>query len=411
MENNNHHIDRIFKNGLKHYSAQPSADLWNRIADELDNGMPAKSSRAQWYRYAAMFLVLLSVALISVPGNRHTPPAIFAFDNNTGNSYAAPISHTAMPSFTALIPEITQVVADNISLRRTPSESVSFENPVQQITTADLSIKTHPKDAFIYLPAEPENETLAAASQDVFDRFYNNDEPIDVMAYNYFGDDDPEADFFEAPSYKAKYRDYDMRGLYIGATGSYNQTSLLESGNVFKGERPIQPSLKFGTTKGLRVGYNINNSFGIEAEYVYNALQGQNYVMSEGDDIVEKSLSLNYDLIPVVAKVKIGHISDITNKPVVLNYTAGVQYGMLREARMPQDKRYEESAMELFKETDVSVVLGLEYDVFVQDNIVISVGARGTFSNDISTHIEPLNDYAKRNFVFGLHGGVSYVFR
>jgi hypothetical protein len=78
---------------------------------------------------------------------------------------------------------------------------------------------------------------------------------------------------------------------------------------------------------------------------------------------------------------------------------------------MPQDKRYEESAMELFNETDLSVVLGLEYDIYVQDNIVISAGARGTFSNDISTHIEPLNDYAKRNFVFGLRGGVSYVFR
>ena len=94
-----------------------------------------------------------------------------------------------------------------------------------------------------------------------------------------------------------------------------------------------------------------------------------------------------------------------------MNYIAGVQYGMLRDARLPQDKRYEETTEDLFKHNDVSMVLGLEYDVHVQDNIIISAGARGTFSNDISTHLEPLDNYAKRNFTFGLRAGVSYLLR
>ncbi len=124
--------------------------------------------------------------------------------------------------------------------------------------------------------------------------------------------------------------------------------------------------------------------------------------MSEGDEIDQKSLSLNYDLLPLTAKIKVGRISDLTNRPVVLNYIAGIEYGMLRSIRLPQDKRYEESTEDLFKQDEVSIVLGLDYDIYLQDNLYISVGAKGTFSNDISMHNAPLNEYAKRNFVFGL---------
>ena len=222
-------------------------------------------------------------------------------------------------------------------------------------------------------------------------------------------EDDEEAQLIQ-PDKAITYKDYSMKGVYIGASGSYNQTSIIEYGNTFKGARPIQPSLKFGSSKGLMLGYNFNNKFGIEAEFIYNAIQGQNYVMSEDEQIVEKSLSLNYDLIPVVAKIKVGRISNITNMPVVLNYTAGIQYGMLREARLPQDKRYEETTEELFTDQDLSVVLGLEYDIFVQENLMLTLGTRGAISTDISTHSGPLSYYNKRNFVFGLRAGLSYAF-
>lgn len=409
---NNHHIDRIFRSGVERYELRPSDDVWNRIEQELSQTSAKTHRNIPAARYAALFMLFLTVTLLSTPfGNpslslspvSSPEPALAASEQilNTSAIQAAaltsvprqlPVQASAIAQFTLEIPSEPQLMETFASITIPPVTD---------------------QEEFIFLPPLPEDEEVFAQNQDIFERVYNMAEPIDMMGFSYIGQEpeDQELEVMDAPTYKARYRDMDMRGMYMGVAASYNQVSILEYGNVFKGTRPIQPSLKFGHTKGVKVGYNINNNFGIEAEYVYNAVQGQNYVMSEDDEIVEKSLSLNYDLIPVTAKVKVGRISDLTDKPIVLNYTAGVQYGMLREARMPQDKRYEESAEELFKHNDVSVVLGLEYDVYLQDNLVVSAGARGTFSNDISTHIEPLNDYAKRNFVFGLRAGVSYVFR
>jgi len=397
---NNHHIDRIFRSGVHQYELRPSDDVWNRIESELSNS--SSSAHAGWHfaRYAAMVMVFFAIALITSPIGRQraiTNTAYFPVNNSL---------EQILPVITNA--ELTRPSADLSSLQA----KLESDNTVKSIVTFaamdadEVQLKSPIKPAA--------QETIKLIAQlDVSDRSLNTTQPVDMLGAGFIDNTSGKGHFelMQTPAHKAKYRDLDMRGMYFGLSGAYNQTSILESGNAFKGTRPIQPSLKFGTAKGIKMGYNISNTFGIEAEYVYNAVQGQNYVLSEEDEIVERSLSLSYDLIPIVAKLKVGKISDITNQPIVLNYTAGVQYGILRDARMPQDKRYEESAEELFNHNDVSLVLGLEYDVYVSDNLVLSAGARGTFSNDISTHIEPLNDYAKRNFVFGLRGSVSYVFR
>lgn len=405
---NNHHIDRIFKSGVERYELRPSDDVWNRIERELDQTKARTESRIPLYRYAAMVMVFISVALLSLPAGRQftafNPPA------NPVLPPAAAVSPAAL-TFTQIAAAVDQQPAIPQLITTTP-RTTSNTKQVQMLTASAIEFPT-PQEEFIFLPAMDEDEEYANNSAlPAAARIFNTDEPIDMIAYSQIEDGiDDAPELFESPDFIARYRDLDMRGAYIGVTGGYNQVSLLEYSNVFNDTRPIQPSLKFGTTKGIKFGYNVTNNFGVEAEYVYNALQGQNYIMSEDDEIVEKSLSLNYDLIPVMVKAKVGRISTITDQPIVLNYSAGVQYGILREARMPQDKRYEESAEELFKANDVSLVLGLEYDIYLNDNIVLSAGARGAISTDISTHVEPLNDYAKRNFVFGLHGGLSYVFR
>lgn len=404
---NKQHIDQLFKSVVENYELKPSADVWNRIEEELSQNKTTRTS-ASMVRYAALLLVIIAVTFFTLPVSKNTPISLTgnAIDQNQPISALEPVNISS-----ALITSDNNVIVAQIpaTVNRNLVDDVQEAN---LNTFASNVIPFHNQESdFIYMPQETENEALAEANRDIIDRIYNNDQSIDVFGFGELTayEDDEEAELIQ-PDKAITYKDYSMRGVYIGATGSYNQTSIIEYGNTFKGARPIQPSLKFGSSKGLMLGYNFNNKFGIEAEFIYNAIQGQNYVMSEDDQIVEKSLSLNYDLIPVVAKIKVGRISNITNMPVVLNYTAGVQYGMLREARLPQDKRYEETTEEIFTDNDLSVVLGLEYDIFVQENLMLTLGTRGAISTDISTHSGPLSYYNKRNFVFGLRAGLSYAF-
>lgn len=401
---NKQHIDQFFKRVVEHYDLKPSNDVWNRIEEELNTGN-TQHTKLPIMRYAAIFMAFLTLSLVTLPLSNYN----FLSNNPVAFNPTAPI-----PSSVLIEPATISI--DNTKSPKIATAAIAILPSTRNISSNALEINTialsnigfsRGKKSIIAPVVETDKQLMANESVSIIERVFNNDKSIESLGFKTFVDDEDHVS--SKPAYTAKIKDLDKSGLYIGAAASYNQTSLLEYGNVFKGERPIQPSLKFGTSKSALVGYNFNNKIGIEAGYIYNAALGQNYVMSEENEIVEKSLSLTYDLIPVVAKIKVGKVSDVTNLPVVLNYVAGVQYGILKEARLPQDKRYDAAAEEVFKQTDLSVVLGLEYEVYMQDNIILTMGARGSFSNDISTHIEPLNDYAKRNFVFGLRASVSYL--
>lgn len=164
------------------------------------------------------------------------------------------------------------------------SRPVSEENTNTINTIIASNIKSHVQtNDFIYAPAfMDDEEELTAENIDIIDRIYNSDVSIPLFSYDYIENEgDEEYVAFQSKSVFSNLKDFDMRGMYIGVSGSYNQTSILEYGNIFKEERPIQPSLKFGTSKGFVLGYNFSNKFGIQAEYIYNSIQGQNYVMSE----------------------------------------------------------------------------------------------------------------------------------
>jgi len=408
---NKHHIDQLFRGVFENYELKPSSDVWNNIENELDNTHKTPKN-IPYSRYAALLFIFVSLCFIAIPANNKN--VIAQIRNYSENPVVQEFiaAEAIVPVLTSNISQtkkaVIQIAETNTNSRNDVEENTNTIN-----TILASNIKSHIQtEDYINAPAFMEDEEeLTAENIEIIDRIYNSDVSIPLFSYDYItNEDEEESVAFQSKSVFSNLKDFDMRGMYIGVSGSYNQTSILESGNLFKEERPIQPSLKFGTSKGFVLGYNFSNKFGIQAEYIYNSIQGQNYVMSEEGDIVQKSLSLSYDLIPVTAKIKVGRISDLTNKPVILNYSVGAQYGMLRSYRLPQDKRYE-TTDKVFKDDEISLVLGLDYDIYIQDNLYLSAGARGTISNDISLHDEPFTDNAKRNFVFGLRGSLNYVFR
>ncbi len=417
MDNKNH-IDQLFSGVFENYELKPSSDVWNRIENEMDNTHKAPKN-IPYSRYAAVLFVFVSLCFLALPVNRRGEIAQIrnypiqnaeVFDANNAiasNDNIIEVSEIKSP--------ITNKKSNAVATISTQENVPGLENTNTLNSIIASKIKSHTQtDDFINPPAfMDEDQDLTADNMNIIDRIYNSDVAVPLFSYDYIAsenDNEAEAVAFNGKNLQNNLHDYNMRGLYVGISGSYNQTAILEYGNLFKEERPIQPSLKFGTSKGFVFGYNFSNKLGIQAEYIYNSIQGQNYVTSEDGDITQKSLSLSYDLIPVTARVKVGRISNITHKPVVLNYVAGAQYGMLRSYRLPQDKLYEPTD-KVFKADEISIVLGLEYEVYIQDNLYISAGARGTISNDISLNDGLLSDSAKRDFVFGLRASLNYVFK
>ncbi len=412
MENNNH-IDQLFKGVLKNFESRPLNDVWSRIEDRLNNEQ-TPVSRTRYFQYAAVVFAFLSLCLISVPLTRKANhpnngialelPTVTTIQNILNKSEQAEVIYPA----TALEMESdVQHTAPQPKLNseRTILVASTIEDQIHPLTLTPFARNV---EEFIYVPDATAQFNHQSHSKDPVERIYNLDVPMNALTAG---------EIEERGGYEVLDREIDdsklkieLRGMYVGVNGSYNQTTLLEYGSIFRGERPIQPSLKFGISKGITIGYNFNNHFGLQGDYIYNSVQGQNYITSDEDVVTEKSLTLNYNQYSLSAKFKQARVSDLTEHPIVANYIVGTQYGVLRDYRLPQEKRWE-STESLFKEYDWSLVLGLEYDVYVQENLFVSFGTRATIGTDISRHNEPLDDYAKRNFVFGVKGGLNYVFR
>ena len=243
---NKQQIDQLFKSVVENYELKPSADVWNRIEEDLNQNKTTHTS-ATIVRYAAILLVIIGVTFFALPVSKNTPISLQgnAIDQNQPISALEPISTAS-----ALIVSDNNTVVAQIpeTVNRTIVDDVLESN---LNTFASNVIPFHNQESdFIFMPQETENEALADANRDIIDRIYNNDQSIDVFGFGELTsyEDDEEAQLIQ-PDKAITYKDYSMKGVYIGASGSYNQTSIIEYGNTFKGARPIQPSLKFGSSK------------------------------------------------------------------------------------------------------------------------------------------------------------------
>ncbi|MBC8172943.1 MAG: hypothetical protein H7X71_03460 [Chitinophagales bacterium] len=466
------YIDEIIKEKLHNYSHEPSGDIWNRLDAELhpeDNIVePKPISTLKRYGIATLLLFCISfIAFLSIqtgdektatlngpiPGETKISENITSPSNKQQNPLVTGVTEYKYPVKTLVSPADHVSVATEKQIFEKSSFNADKESaiPVSQstIATNDLSQKktfghadagniNEINEVIQDIPASEEYALFIEPSQEEIDNIHTSEntvfqnkniadltppaenteiafqaDPIPQLQSKYFTADNNYQGTMKR-SYAGDIENYstriNLKGMSIGMAASYNQTSLLENGNIFKGEKPIQPALKSGTSKGISLAYNFSNSFGIQVDYIYNAVQGQNYILSEEDQIIQRSLSLYYNQIPLTFKLKVPRISQLTNRPLVTNYVAGVQYGMLSEYRIPQEKRLGDPD-DLFTASEVAFVLGIDYDIYVGKKAFFSLGARTSISNDISTHQYPLDDFSKRNFVFGLRGSFNYMFR
>lgn len=199
-----------------------------------------------------------------------------------------------------------------------------------------------------------------------------------------------------------------LTGIYVGVNGGYNYTTIVENNPVGFDNTPIVSTGKLGSTKGISVGYNFNQSFGIQLDYNYNSIEGTNYAL-EPNSNNKKSLQLIYDQFPLTFKYRIPQMNYLNHRLKILNLYAGIQYNRLKEYHLPQEQRYDNVEDPLNKNT-ISFVAGFNYDINVLPSLYLSLGARGLISSNIASSSYPISDNQSHSFSVGARAGIIYQF-
>ena len=293
------------------------------------------------------------------------------------------------------------------------SENNAGNNTTQ--TEIHIAEDLNQKNAIV--PINPENENIEIADitieqNDLQEKIVNS-EQAENSARDNLAQTTPEnrsiinEELLRIESVGNEYNQL-LKGFYAGITGGYNYTTIAEDNPTGYDNTPIQSTGKLGNIKGVSVGYNFNQSFGLQLEYLFNSMEGSNYELAASGSGA-KTLHIIYDQIPLTINYKVPQLNYLNNRLKVINLYAGLQYNILKSYHLPQEKRYEDLE-NVFKPNTISFVSGIDYNVNIFSSVFVSLGARATLSSGITGDNYPISDNAAHSFTLGAKAGLFYQF-
>lgn len=193
--------------------------------------------------------------------------------------------------------------------------------------------------------------------------------------------------------------------------------------NVFGGkELAYKPT--FGVASGLRLGYTYKRHYGVELGYVFYSKQGQHYSEILNGMSAQRQVNLNYMHIPILLRYKFEEkATKKVSSPWVINL--GMQIGILQSASithtgneypLTEIPNAETNDKDYFKPTDLSVVFGVEKEIYLNRFLLMGLGLRTTYSGDINAEDWPvLKDVdahgQSHNFTFAFTVSLNYYRR
>jgi hypothetical protein len=459
----NNQFNEQVKNRLEHHSVEPSAAVWDRIQAQLDKDAAAFDTgnlKRFWWFSAAMLTIATVILAVWYSSEKaemvayHTPavaeinlPAKNVTENidneliitsnssefltvysaaSTGNGSQAQsskkqqqsekIAENALAAQTAVAnesslsaeehaAEVVLADADSVGLQTEALElPVIGENAenngdldvIQDQSTSELAILENQiqHEAAAEAGKTTENQEVAASEDSSIDQDADSD---DLTA-------------IEPVEQVKKQAKNPFKGFYIGLNGGYYASTLLNSQNVVINDNTIETGVRFGPSKGMTLGYVFANNLSIQAEYLYNVIEGQNYYMEDVEGAVKsKAMTLYYDQVPLTVKLQTPRYNHLLKKPASVNILAGAQLNILKDYQIPQERRYD-TEEDIFRPTNFSFLAGAEYQMLITSNIMISLGVQGTISENFSTSNDPLGDFQKHSLTTGAKGGIYYHF-
>lgn len=428
---NNKHIDELIRKGLENYSHKPTARVWENIAASgiNDNTSSATSTQSIFnknnFRLIAITIVTIaSIAIFISP----TPYKAIGYERADQINYFRQNTSKPIPSNTGngIDAILNNIQTQNTGITNFDEADVSVDNISSEITTTSSSGNNVYSENPVFAANEKENVSAEVTLSDInsapsIETITPDLQNSAMLALEISDHSDPVIPFENntisdvANSYQLHTIETSLpnlntviKGFYTGVGGGYNFTTIVENNPVGWDNSPIESTAKYGSVSSLSAGYNFNQYFGIQVDYNINSNEGTNYALNS-DYSKEKTLQLRYNQIPVTFRFILPQMNYLTNRLQVTNLYAGIQYNALIDYHLPQEQRYE-TADNAFKESTISFVAGIDYDIYVTPRIFFRIGARGTYSSEIATENYPISDNPSHSVTVGGRAALSYKF-
>jgi hypothetical protein len=447
----NNELDNLFKESLQHLEEKPNERVWGKVLSEL-NGRPSPSETKSFLRmvYGGIGFFLISVPLFYWLFSSDFHQLTF----NKSASEQAVITKFEREQPSTVVEEKGNLI-ETIQKQKTESleESTSQSGklkPSKQATQAqkspkDLSkltatprakgnairIKETPK-RFVFNTANSSAKSPLVLSQPVETNVQTSsvqlpNGSIQLPVINDYYRTLPLRKMNKVGELQRGYihhklerekseipqNYYNLKGLHVGVIGAINTVWILNQNTYGQfGKYELAYKVKLGYYFGGEIGYDISNHFGIQAEYHYRSVQGQDYADRIKRVKYSRSVDLEYQNFPLLFKIKTPSISNEFDRPSSINFLVGIQYSMLKMAKQKLNSQ-ESYITERFRKHDIGAILGLEYNAYLGKRLFFSAGIRGTFGL-IDMNSKEWKNASDRglnsshNAIIGLNVGLHY---
>ncbi|MFK7903522.1 MAG: hypothetical protein AB8B69_00280, partial [Chitinophagales bacterium] len=209
------------------------------------------------------------------------------------------------------------------------------------------------------------------------------------------------------------------RGFHIGSFASAHNNWILNPAlkdYAFSQNSNLIHQLDFGHTYGLAMGYEFSDRWGVQVEWVVNSEQGQKFAkqgrnFAASNSKTNTDINLNYTYFPVLLKYRNQKMFSLTKQPLVINYIAGIQYGMLKSAEINiENPIVQEDLLQL---SSWGFVWGLDYDFYLNKNYFLTFGARTSLSTSSDAKNKPVfpTTNTSNRLLIGLRASFNYHFK
>jgi hypothetical protein len=140
----------------------------------------------------------------------------------------------------------------------------------------------------------------------------------------------------------------------------------------------------------------------------------QRYEVTTQYTIQDKTtrLKLNYSHIPLLFKFKWHPLKGVEQKPVVMDYMIGIQYGWLKSKDLTEVVSTNEPGANYIKKqvnlTEWDLVGGVNYDIYLNERFFVSMGGRATYGSNLRNLLNENINQKSRNVTLGIEMGLHY---
>jgi hypothetical protein len=170
------------------------------------------------------------------------------------------------------------------------------------------------------------------------------------------------------------------KGFYMGPTFGMNY-NLMSKAPMDKDAdfSSLQYRPHFGSSLGLSFGYDFSSRFGLVVDWIYSSDEGQRFAQEVDGRLTDLSIELDYMKFPVLLKYKHKFLSENGKNPIVLNFTGGFHYSVLRSRNtfINDELAYFDQK---HNQHQWGLLGGAEVDIYATKQLFFTIGARAGFN-------------------------------